>query len=77
MNEVLALIDDLKNVKQKLVGGDTTGAIKLIDETLPTRKKRSRILRLENEENEHKLEQSGVEEQYDLPFPEPHQYVKH
>ena len=46
MNEVLALIDDLKKVKQKLVSGDT-GAIKLIDETLlPTRKKKSRILRL-------------------------------
>ena len=34
------MIDDLKNVKQKLVGGDTTGAIKLIDEVVrPTREK--------------------------------------
>ena len=34
MNEVLQIIDDLKKVKQKLVSGDTTGAIKLIDETV-------------------------------------------
>ena len=69
MNEVLALIDDLKNVKQKLVGGDTTGAIKLIDETIAYKEKEVKDFETWLE-NEHKLEQSGVEEQYDLPFPE-------
>ena len=34
MNEVLNMIDDLKKVKQKLVSGDTAGAIKLIDESV-------------------------------------------
>ena len=34
MNEVLAMIDDLKKVKTKLVEGDTPGAIKLIDEVV-------------------------------------------
>jgi len=69
MNEVLALIDDLKNVKQKLVGGDTTGAIKLIDETIAYKEKEVKDFETWLED-EHKLEQSGVEEQYDLPFPE-------
>ena len=76
MNEVLALIDDLKKVKQKLVSGDTAGAIKLIDETVAYKEKEVKDFETWLE-NEHKLEQSGVEEQYDLPFPEGvRQYVK-
>ena len=63
MNEVLTLIDDLKKVKQKLVSGDTAGAIKLIDETVAY--KEIEVKDFETWlENEHKLEQSGVEEHY-------------
>ena len=69
MNEVLQIIDDLKKVKQKLVNGDTTGAIKLIDETVAYKEKEVKEFETWLEE-EHKLEQSGVEEQYNLPFPE-------
>ena len=69
MNEVLALIDDLKKVKQKLVSGDTAGAIKLIDETVAYKEKEVKDFETWLE-NEHKLEQSGVEEQYNLSFPE-------
>ena len=62
MNEVLALIDDLKNVKQKLVGGDTTGAIKLIDETIAYKEKEVKDFETWLE-NEHKLEASKEQPQ--------------
>ena len=39
MNEILAMIDDLKKVKAKLVSGDTPGAIKLIDEVVAYKEK--------------------------------------
>ena len=45
MNEVLQIIDDLKKVKQKLVSGDTTGAIKLIDETVAYKEKEVKELK--------------------------------
>ena len=69
MNEVLAIIDDLKKVKTKLVEGDTPGAIKLIDEVVAYKEKEVKDFETWLEE-EHKLEQSGVEEQYNFPFPE-------
>ena len=69
MNEVLTLIDDLKKVKQKLVSGDTAGAIKLIDETVAYKEKEVKNFEAWLEE-EHKDEHVQVEEQYNLPFPE-------
>lgn len=69
MNEVLAMIDDLKKVKTKLVEGDTPGAIKLIDEVVAYKEKEVKDFETWLEE-EHKLEQSGVEVQYNFPFPE-------
>ena len=74
MNEVLQIIDDLKKVKQKLVSGDTTGAIKLIDETVAYKEKEVKDFETWLE-NEHKLEaskeQPQVEEQIEMQFPEP------
>ena len=49
------------------MSGDTAGAIKLIDETVAYKEKEVKDFETWLE-NEHKLEQSGVEEQYDLPF---------
>ena len=63
------MIDDLKKVKTKLVEGDTPGAIKLIDECIAYKEKEVKDFETWLEE-EHKLVQSKVEEQYDLPFPE-------
>ena len=74
MNEVLAMIDDLKKVKTKLVEGDTPGAIKLIDEVVAYKEKEVKDFETWLE-NEHKLEaskeQPQVEEQIEMQFPEP------
>ena len=73
MNEILAIVDDLKKIKTKLVDGDMPGAIKLIDECIAYKENEVKVFETWLE-NENKLEgskgQSEVEEQYDLPFPE-------
>ena len=73
MNEVLNMIDDIKKVKQKLVSGDTAGAIKLIDESVAYKEKEVKDFETWLEEEERLAAskmQSPSESQYDLPFPE-------
>ena len=50
-----------------MVEGDTPGAIKLIDEVVAYKEKEVKDFETWAEE-EHKLEQSGVEEQYNFRF---------
>ena len=73
MNEILAMVDDLKKIKQKLEDADTAGTIKLIDECIAYKEKEIQVfeswLSKEHELEETK-EQLPFEEQIQFPFPE-------
>tara|TARA_B110000858_G_C17725997_1_gene437713 strand:- start:515 stop:754 length:240 start_codon:yes stop_codon:yes gene_type:complete len=73
MNEILAMVDDLKSIKQRLADNDTPGAIKLIDECIAYKEKEITAFEAWTE-NEIKLdetkEQLPFEEQIQFPFPE-------
>ena len=73
MNEILAMVDDLKKIKTKLVDGDMPGAIKLIDECIAYKEKEVKVFEtwLEDEiKLDETKEQLPFEEQIQFPFPE-------